>query len=53
MKDLRDNGGITLTLDFGTILKHYFIAIPVIKFIIRDCKDSDLLYDWKEVIHLV
>ena len=43
MKDIRDNGGIEMTLDFGPMLKHHVIAIPVIQFIIGDCKGNDLL----------
>ena len=30
MKDIRDSGGIHLTLDFGTGLKHDAITIPII-----------------------
>lgn len=43
MKDIRDSGGIEMTLDFGPSLKHNVIAIPVIQFIIGDCKGNDLL----------
>ena len=43
MKDIRDSGGIEMTLDFGPLLKHNVIAIPVIQFIIGDCKGNDLL----------
>ena len=43
MKDIRDSGGIAMTLDFGPSLKHNVIAIPVIQFIIGDCKGNDLL----------
>ena len=43
MKDIRDDGGIKLTLDFGESVKHDVIAIPVIQFIIGDCKGNDLL----------
>ena len=43
MKAIRDNGGIKLTLDFGNNMKHDVIAIPVIQFIIGDCKGNDLL----------
>ena len=43
MKDIRVSGGIKLTLDFGESLKHDVIVIPVIQFIIGDCKENDLL----------
>ena len=43
MKQIRDNGGIRLTLDFGEKRIHDVIAIPVIQFIIGDCKGNDLL----------
>ena len=43
MKDIRDQGGIKMTLDFGESLKHDVVAIPVIQFIIGDCKGNDLL----------
>jgi hypothetical protein len=43
MKQIRDNGGIKLILDFGKDKKHEVIAIPVIQFIIGDCKGNDLL----------
>ena len=43
MKLIRDNGGIRLTLDFGEKRIHDVIAIPVIQFIIGDCKGNDLL----------
>lgn len=36
-----------LILDFGTNKKHDVIAIPVIQFIICDCKANDLLYGRK------
>ena len=37
-KGIRANGGIHTTLDFGNDMKHDVIAIPVIQFIIGDCK---------------
>ena len=43
MKLIRDHGGIQLTLDFGKYGKHEVIAIPVIQFIIGDCKGNDTL----------
>jgi hypothetical protein len=43
MKDIRDRGGIQLTLDFGNEKKYDVIAIPVIQYIIGDCKGNDLL----------
>ena len=43
MKDIRDSGGIHLTLDFGNNKKHDVIAIHMIQFIIGYCKDNDLL----------
>ena len=36
MKDIRDTGGIHMTLDFGKTTKHDVIVIPVIQFIIID-----------------
>ena len=47
MKDIRDQGGIKLTLDFGEWLKHDVVAIPVIQFVIGDCKGKDLLCERK------
>ena len=43
MKEVRDNGGMKMSLDFGLGKKHDVIAIPVIQFIIGDCKGNDLL----------
>ena len=43
MRDIRDTGGIQLTLDFGNNNVHDVTAIPVIQFIIGDCKGNDLL----------
>ena len=43
MKDIRDSGGLKLTLDFGEHGRHDVIAIPVIQFIIGDCKGNDTL----------
>ena len=43
MKGIRDNGGIRLTLDFGSGRTHDIIVIPVIQLIIGDCKWNDLL----------
>ena len=43
MKYIRDCGGIKLTLDFGKHGKHNVIAIPVIQYIIGDCKGNDTL----------
>ena len=43
MKDIRDNGGIKSSLDFGCDRSHDVIEIPVIQFIIGDYKDHDLL----------
>ena len=43
MKAICSNGGIKLTLDFGNNKKHDVIAIPMIKFIISDCKGNNLL----------
>ena len=42
-KDIRDSGGIRLTLNFGDTLQYDIIAIPVIQFIIGDCKGNGLL----------
>ena len=38
IREIRANGGINITLDFGNDMKHDVIAIPVIQFIIGDCK---------------
>ena len=43
MKQIRDSGGIKLTLDFGKDGTHEVIAIPVIQYIIGDCKGNDTL----------
>jgi hypothetical protein len=43
MKEIRDKGGMKILLDFGNNKKHEVIAIPVIHFIIGDCKGNDLL----------
>ena len=43
MKEIRDNGAIRLTVEFGSGRKHDIIEIPVIQFIIGDCKGNDLL----------
>ena len=43
MKQIRDCGGIKLTLNFGIHGNHTVIAVPVIQFIIGDCKGNDIL----------
>ena len=43
MKEIRENGGLKLSLNFGGTKKYDVIAIPVIQFIIGDCKGNDLL----------
>ena len=43
MKQIRDSGGIKLTLNFGVDGKHEVIAIPVIQYVIGDCKGNDTL----------
>ena len=43
MKDIRNCGGIKLTLNFGIHGIHDIIAIPLIQYIIGDCKDNDTL----------
>ena len=43
MKDMRECGGIKLTLNFGIHGKHDVIAIPVIQYVIGDCKGNDIL----------
>ena len=43
MRLIRESGGIKLTLDFGNDNTHDVIAIPVVQFIIGDCKGNDLL----------
>ena len=52
MKEIRDSGGIKLCLDFGGGEKHDVIAIPVIQFIIGDCKGNDLLCGRKGGHHI-
>lgn len=42
-KAIRDNGGLAVTLDFGSNRKHDVCVKPVIQFIIGDCKGNDLL----------
>ena len=49
MKQIRYLGGIKLTLDFGKGRKNDVIKIPVIQFIIDDCKWNDLLCGRKGV----
>ena len=41
MKDIHDNGGIRLTLDFGSGRSYYILVIPVIQFIIITISDSE------------
>ena len=53
MKEIRDNGGIRLILDLGSGRMHDTIAIPVIKFIIGDCKGNDILCGRKGDIPLI
>ena len=43
MRDIRDTGGIQLTLDFGDNKVHDVIDIPMIQFITVYCKGNDLL----------
>ena len=43
MRLMREKGGIRLTLDFGQNRIHVVTAIPVIQFIVGDCKGNDLL----------
>ena len=52
MKEIYDNGGIKIVLDFGNGDRHTVIAIPVIQFIIGDCKGNDLLCGRKGGHHL-
>ena len=47
MKNIRDSGGLKLTLDFGDHGTLDMIDIPVIQFIIGDCKDKYILYGRK------
>ena len=47
MKEIRANGGIRITSDFGNDVKHNFIAILFIQFIIGNCKGNDLSM-WKK-----
>ena len=43
MKDIHDSGGVKLNLDFGNGKVYEVIAIPVIQYIIGDCRGNDLL----------
>ena len=43
MPEIRENGSIRLTVDFGSGRTHDVIAIPVIQVIIGDCKVNDVL----------
>ena len=43
MHHIRQSGGIRLTLNFGDNRIHEVITIPVIQFIIGDCKGNDML----------
>ena len=43
MKYIHDCGGIQLTLDFGKYGTQEVIAIPIIQYIIGDCKGNDTL----------
>ena len=52
MKDIYNGGGIKMTLDFGFGRKHEVIAIPVIQYIIGDCKGNDLLCGRKGGHHI-
>ena len=48
MKDIRDSGGLQLTLDSGLHGVHDVIAIPVIQYIVGDCKGNDVFRRSKE-----
>ena len=43
IKYIRDCGSIKISLDFGRHGTREFIAIPIIQYIIGDCKDNDTL----------
>ena len=43
MKAIHAAGGVHVTLDFGKDKKYEVLAIPVIQYIIGDCKGNDLL----------
>ena len=43
MKNIRESGGLKLTLNFGSHSTHNVITIPLIQFIIGDCKGNDIL----------
>ena len=43
MKEIRESGDIDLILNFGNNHKCQVIAMPIIQFIIDDCKCSNLL----------
>ena len=53
MRDIYDTGGIKMILDFGIGQTHDVIAIPVIQYIIGDCKGNDLLCGRKGGHHLL
>ena len=50
MRVIRESGVINITLDFGNNKTHDVIAIPVVQFIISDCKGNDLICGRKGVI---
>ena len=52
MKEIRESGGLKLCLDFGNNNKHEVIAMPVIQYIIGDCKGNDLLCGRKAGHHI-
>ena len=49
MKYIRDSGGIKLTLDFWKHDTHKVITIPVIQYIIGNCKGDDILCGRKSI----
>ena len=52
MKEIRDNGGMKLCLDFGNGKRHNVVAMPVIQYIVGDCKGNDLLCGRKGGHHI-
>ena len=50
MKNIRDRGGIHLTLEFDTNQKHDVILLPDIQFIIGDRTYNDIIYGKKRNI---
>ena len=48
MKQIRANGGIHITLDFGNDMRHNGTSLHVIQFNIGGCKGNDILCGRKD-----